>query len=143
MFVMFDHNLVYTKENPSLDLFISSQKTYDRFLDEHGSRMQDKNKIDGWVILLPGEMQNISNIRNIRKENICHKMLLYMIMKEKKKSSSNVSKRNHATWLALRLLLTFEPPPTFDPPLPPATIVGGPWPLALTVRCDDFEWLEI
>lgn len=52
-------------------------------------------------------------------------------------------KRNHATWLALRLLLTFEPPPTFEPPLPPATIVGGPWPLALTVRCDDFEWLEI
>ena len=46
--------------------------------------MQDKNKIDGWVILLPDEMQNISNIRNIRKENICHKMLLYMIMKEKK-----------------------------------------------------------
>lgn len=60
------------------------QKTGDRSLDGHDSRMQDKNKIDGWVILLPGEMQNISNIRNIRKENICHKMLLYMIMKEKK-----------------------------------------------------------
>ena len=63
----------------------SFQKTGDRSLDGHDSRMQDKNKIDGWVILLPGEMQNISNIRNIRKENICHKMLLYMIMKEKKK----------------------------------------------------------
>lgn len=48
MFVMFDHNLVCTKKNPSLDLFISSQKTYDRFLDEHGSRMQDK-KQDRWL----------------------------------------------------------------------------------------------
>lgn len=87
VYVISYHNLVCTKMLKKAHPRICSQsfqKTGDRSLDGHDSRMQDKNKIDGWVILLPDEMQNISNIRNIRKENICHKMLLYMIMKEKK-----------------------------------------------------------
>lgn len=36
-----------------------------------------KKKIDGWVILLPDEMQNIETQEHKKGKYICHKMLLY------------------------------------------------------------------